>query len=411
MKNILILTNNFPCEGGEQFLETEIRYWGDLTCCNVYIMPLVFNDTLRPIPDNIKIIRPLINKWNFFDKLSFFFKAIAHKNLWKELYLFVSYKKIFKAAAFLNIFKSVMLFEKEKFNLNHALKLIEGDVLVYSYWNTFGCYAAADYKKKGRVSKVVSRAHGYDLYEENSKFDFLPLKRQFLTGVDELYLLSQSAINYCAEKFSVDKARLNLGRLGVEVPIIMPSYTFSSSTIRVLSISYCVPVKRIDKILAALCEYSRVHAHVEVDWTHVGAGPLYEKFSYEVINIKQKNFKARFVGQLSNTDVLKLLDGSEFDVFINSSESEGVPVSIMEAMSFGIPTIAPDVGGVSDIVNSETGYLMPPLCSPEDICYGIRKIIGADNITRTRVNARELIKKKFNAKINYKLFIQKVVDS
>lgn len=40
------------------------------------------------------------------------------------------------------------------------------------------------------------------------------------------------------------------------------------------------------------------------------------------------------------------------------SDSEGIPVSIMEAMSFGIPVIARNVGGMSEIVNEENGLLL-----------------------------------------------------
>lgn len=46
------------------------------------------------------------------------------------------------------------------------------------------------------------------------------------------------------------------------------------------------------------------------------------------------------------------------DVFINLSTNEGVPVSIMEAISFDIPIVATDVGGTSEIVTDETGILV-----------------------------------------------------
>ena len=45
-------------------------------------------------------------------------------------------------------------------------------------------------------------------------------------------------------------------------------------------------------------------------------------------------------------------------MFINVSSTEGIPVSIMEAMSFGIPVIATAVGGTPEIVNNENGYLL-----------------------------------------------------
>jgi len=48
---------------------------------------------------------------------------------------------------------------------------------------------------------------------------------------------------------------------------------------------------------------------------------------------------------LPHNDVLNYYASNPVDVFINTSSSEGLPVSIMEAMSFGIPVIATNVGG------------------------------------------------------------------
>ena len=46
------------------------------------------------------------------------------------------------------------------------------------------------------------------------------------------------------------------------------------------------------------------------------------------------------------------------DALINVSESEGLPFSMMEAISFGIPVIGTNVGGVKEIINNDTGILL-----------------------------------------------------
>ena len=46
------------------------------------------------------------------------------------------------------------------------------------------------------------------------------------------------------------------------------------------------------------------------------------------------------------------------NLFINVSTTEGVPVSIMEALSFGIPVFATNVGGSSELVNKNVGKLL-----------------------------------------------------
>ena len=68
---------------------------------------------------------------------------------------------------------------------------------------------------------------------------------------------------------------------------------------------------------------------------------------------------------------------------LNTSSSEGVPVSIMEAYSHGIPVVATDVGGNSEIVLQE--HIIPPDSNSEDIA----KIINGwseDSQIREKVN-------------------------
>jgi glycosyltransferase involved in cell wall biosynthesis len=58
-------------------------------------------------------------------------------------------------------------------------------------------------------------------------------------------------------------------------------------------------------------------------------------------------------------DVPELLGTA--DVFVLSSNSEGLPLSILEAMAAGLPVVASNVGGVSEVVlDGDTGLLVPP---------------------------------------------------
>ena len=88
----------------------------------------------------------------------------------------------------------------------------------------------------------------------------------------------------------------------------------------------------------------------------VGDGPDREEVAAEIRRLGLEE-RVQLAGERS--DVPELLAGS--DVFVLSSRSEGLPVSVLEAMAAELPVVASDVGGVAElVVDGETGMLVPP---------------------------------------------------
>ncbi len=69
--------------------------------------------------------------------------------------------------------------------------------------------------------------------------------------------------------------------------------------------------------------------------------------------VKQLNLvdKFIFIGTVQSEDVMNYYTGNTIDLFVNTSSSEGVPFSIMEAFAAGIPVMATNVGGTGEIVD------------------------------------------------------------
>src|SRR5690606_33454108 len=92
------------------------------------------------------------------------------------------------------------------------------------------------------------------------------------------------------------------------------------------------------------------------NWTleFVGDGPLKSMIVREVDSLGL-NEKIEFSG--TRYDVAQRLSTS--DIFILSTKWEGLPLSILEAMSAELPVIASNVGGIPEIVvNDHTGFVV-----------------------------------------------------
>ena len=89
------------------------------------------------------------------------------------------------------------------------------------------------------------------------------------------------------------------------------------------------------------------------------------------------------------------------DLYLNTSIHEGIPMSVLEAMAQGVPIVAPETGGLSEIVeDAKSGYLINGREPKEfaDVCLNIikdRKLyrnlsIGAHNRVRNAFSAEHM---------------------
>ena len=79
-------------------------------------------------------------------------------------------------------------------------------------------------------------------------------------------------------------------------------------------------------------------------------------------------------------DVRELL--ATADVFVLSTRSEGLPLSILEAMAAAVPVVASNVGGVAElVVEGETGMLVPP-GDPAALGEAIERLLADQSLAR-----------------------------
>jgi len=393
-KTLIILTDQdiaFP------FLEFEISYSTKARFSKIIVLSEGFSSVESKIPPDITLIR----KHNPIPIFFYSIKSLFSSIFWKELKLLTK-DKVFIRKSIIALKDLSGVFWRKKL-LKDVLKKIEGEVVIYSFWNDLFSYSACLLKRKNENIKLVSRVHRFDLFLERRIFSYMPFKWQFVNDFNVLFFLSDSSLSYYKNSYK-PKTKLKISRLGIQIPSISKqNYSYNEKVLRILSLSNCVSVKQIHKTTKALALLAKENTNLKVKWTHIGGGPLLEILKEEAntFAINHSNFIPEFTGFMPNEEVQNLLQNNSYDIFINSSLSEGTPVSIMEAMSYGIPVIAPNVGAMEEILTNKNGVLLNETIEPEDIYLAIKSVLKEKILLSFRKEARKMVEEKFDSNKNY----------
>lgn len=145
-------------------------------------------------------------------------------------------------------------------------------------------------------------------------------------------------------------------------------------------------------------------------WYFFGSGPLLNELKNKVKELNLINH-CYFPGNIDHKELLNKYENNKVDIVISSSISiidvfEGIPVSLMEAMSYEIPVIATDCGGTKELVDGQSGILVNQKDS-EALKNAIYKLINNyDYRSEIGTNGRNKIKQDFDTKKNAKELIE-----
>lgn len=406
---IVILTNTYPYFPGEQFFEDEIAYWAERAEATVTLMPAIAAGEPRALPPGITVDTALASG-RLAGRLVAIFVALFGDMFRSEIgHLWRTRKLGFRTAlrALLHSSKVVQQANRlMRYATDHG-----GIDLAYCYWNETQSYAALLAKTKGCVRRVVSRAHGIDLHEFRRYREYMPLKRQFIHDYDRIFVTSSRAAAYLQATYGASPDKVQVSPLGVPLDGALASPS-PAGAVHIVSVSYCHRVKRLDKIVDALVLFARQHQEVTARWTHIGGGPLFEgtKALAQRRLGEMANMSFEFTGDVPHEDVRRFYLDTPVDVLVNASESEGTPVAIQEAMSTGVPVVAPDVGGISCAVSNRCGALLRGSPDGQEIADAIVRVVFGAERDALRANARSVIEQKFSAARNYRDFIVNVLS-
>lgn len=397
-KKLVLITAHFPYGSSETFLESELPILAK-NFEQIEILTFPIKGQKRNIPANCTVTDIKIVESRF--KAYF---GVFSQLFWKEIFII---KRIYKKKISIGILKTMLisLMRAEKIssfiNLNLENKQ---ECIYYSYWCDDNALALSLFNKDKQYI-TLSRAHRWDIYFEENTYNYLPYRHFINEKLSKIYFISDDGYEYSMLKWKVN-SKIDISRLGVNKVAEKEDVCSINNQIVIVSCSNLIHVKRVNLIIKALSLITNKQIH----WVHFGDGILEDELKDLAKNILPSNITYEYKGRCPNSAVLQYYKETKPSLFINLSSSEGIPVSIMEAMSFGIPCIATDVGGNSEIVNQKNGVLIPKDETINNIKDAILKIVDSSIDTQLsyRKEAYATWENNYNSETNYRNFIKSI---
>ena len=295
----------------------------------------------------------------YFSRTAFSEYSVVRKNKGLRLEYLKECARLFTVGDFIyKIIKKILMLDKSK------------EWVIDSYWFSNSAYAAAKVKKNFPYVYAFTRAHSFEIDPIKNSYYYAGGKNFVQRYIDEILFISEAGKRFYLKsiinQYNIDNKnasnKCKVYRLGTikKYDVMTPSST--DGVFRVVSCSRIDVEKRVEVIAEVIKNWNLS----KIEWTHFGGGNSAD-IEKMLEGVDSAKINVNLMGFCANEKIHKYYSQNPVDVFVSLSSSEGVPVSMMEAQSYGIPILATDVGGVSEIVNNDNGMLISVDASVEQV--------------------------------------------
>ena len=361
MRNLILFTDYFPQMYGDYaFIKNEMNALSQ-NYKTVYIFPLKFSpykSQATDLPDNVIIFPALFNT-----KKELLIKNLFnYRSIFKSIYLLITDLKYIKIIKHIkSLILAILIARGQNKIFSDFLKSFPNinpkNTDLYFFWGVGSVYLLTLNQKDFKFKSLV-RFHGGDLYLERHK-GYIPLRKQIFTMSTQLSSISQLGTNYLNNELKEFKLTKRSKTIYLGTKDYGVSENHKNIQFIIVSCSSIIPLKRVHLIYESLVLIA--NSKLPIHWIHFGGGQGFEALQSLILKNSNDDLKITLHGQTHHATIISFYKTHKVNLFINVSTTEGIPVSIMEAISFNIPVIATDVGATSEIINqnAKTGILVP----------------------------------------------------
>ena len=345
---IFYITASFPYGVGESFFIPEIKALKNCGA-DLYIIPISVRQNLREdwhsISENCKLYSEKLLSVRIIS--SFFRFVFLHPILLYRLLL------LLKGTTIYQFIKNLAILPKSIWIISLIIK--EKPEHMHAHWGSTSSTAAM---LAATITSVPwsFTCHRWDIYENNllrRKSEYAKFVR-FISNKGEFDSL----------KFGVISKKTVVIPMGTEIPVkpVSPGWKNNGEEFVIICPANLLPVKGHIYLIEAID--SLLQKGYKLKLLLAGEGLLRKELQLSIVEKGIEN-KVIFLGQLSHKALLDYYSSAQIrlmvlpSVDLGNGEHEGVPVSLMEAMSYGVPVISTQTGSINELLPKEAGLTVP----------------------------------------------------
>ncbi len=230
--------------------------------------------------------------------------------------------------------------------------------------------------------------HSYDIFE--GKYDNWKIKSKL---AKKHITISKYNRNYIVDRYDVDPKDVAIIHCGIDFSKI-PTQGSNPQGNRIICIARLHEEKGIDVLIRA-CRCLK-DENVDFECLIVGEGPAREALEKQIRQLELKN-EVKLLGNQTHDQIFALLRQAQVKVL--ASRSEGIPVSLMEAMAFRVPVISTRICGIPELINDNTSGFLVELGDAETLAAKIKQLLADESLRKTFAdNGYEKVQREFNLK-------------
>jgi colanic acid/amylovoran biosynthesis glycosyltransferase len=351
MNRVVYVTSSFPYGNGESFVSTEVKSLIkeniDIIVVPVYPRGKLIQDSKKNTNPSIQY--PLFSLKIFFTAAKVFcFRFLAVVSITRQI--------IYSGKSVVTTIKNLLILPKSLWLADFVVTNKVGHI--HAHWLTTPSTLAMIASEISGVPWSFT-AHRGDIIEQNL-IDMKLARSSFSRFISERSFELVKQLSNCT--LTGREIILHMGvTLEQNVPAVKTSYV--NQQFNVLCAANLLPVKGHKYLIDAIKILFESDEFLSIKLIIAGSGHLEKDIISQINNLGLED-KIELVGHLSHDGLLNMYRKSLVDIFVLPSIDlgnglhEGIPVSLIEAMSFNVPVVSTMTGGIPELLMDQAGILV-----------------------------------------------------